>query len=77
MACSYSDIVIADRPYPGSSGGGGLEAPDEYMDAYLLHALNHVAKTADRIKKNNDKVEAMAATAAATAKAGKAAILLP
>lgn len=28
------------------------------MDAYLLHCLNHVAKTADRIKRNNTRLEA-------------------
>ena len=67
---SYADVVVAGRPYPGGAGassgttvpprrgraaGGGLEDPDEHMDAYLLHVLNHVAKTADRIKKNNDR----------------------
>ena len=56
--------MVTDRPYPGFRGGG-LEAPDEYMDAYLLHALNHVAKSADRIKKNTEKLEAVVASAAA------------
>lgn len=28
------------------------------MDAYLLHCLNHVSKTADRIKRNNTRLEA-------------------
>jgi hypothetical protein len=27
------------------------------MDAYLLHCLNHVAKAADKIKRNNDRLE--------------------
>lgn len=28
------------------------------MDTYLLHCLNHVSKTADRIKRNNTRLEA-------------------
>jgi hypothetical protein len=28
------------------------------MDAVLLHVLNHCAKTADVIKRNNDKLKA-------------------
>lgn len=30
---------------------------DPVVDAYLLHCLNHVAKTADNIKRNNDRLE--------------------
>jgi hypothetical protein len=30
------------------------------MDAVLLHVLNHCAKTADVIKRNNDKLKAQA-----------------
>jgi hypothetical protein len=29
------------------------------MDAVLLHLLNHCAKAADAIKKNNDKAKAL------------------
>jgi hypothetical protein len=29
----------------------------QVMDAVLLHVLNHCAKTADVIKKNNDKIK--------------------
>jgi hypothetical protein len=42
------------------------------MDAYLLHALNHNAKTADRIKKNNDRIEAAEKAAADARSASKA-----
>jgi U3 small nucleolar RNA-associated protein 25 len=34
------------------------DAPDAEMDAVLLHALNHVLQTADRIKKNNERAAA-------------------
>jgi hypothetical protein len=27
------------------------------MDAYLLHCLNHVAKAADKIKRDNERLE--------------------
>jgi hypothetical protein len=35
------------------------------MDAVLLHVLSHCAKAADRIKKNNDRLKAGPASAAA------------
>ena len=54
---SYADVVLPGRQYPQ----GDLSAPDWCMDAYLLHALNHISKTADRIKKNNEKIEALVA----------------
>ena len=31
---------------------------DPLMDAALLHCLNHVAKTAQHIKKNNERLKA-------------------
>lgn len=54
---SYSDVFYAAKPYPGGSGWSAAE-PDEAVDAVLLHVLNHCAKTADTIKKNNDKIKA-------------------
>eukprot|EP00955_Chlamydomonas_euryale_P115540 366358-Chlamydomonas_euryale.AAC.3 len=52
---SYADVMATCRGYPAAPAdappGSELRARDEFMDAYLLHALNHVAKTADRIKK--------------------------
>lgn len=47
---SYADIHLTNRPYPTDAS---LDAPDPLLDAVLLHCLNHIAKTADRIKKNN------------------------
>jgi hypothetical protein len=52
---SYSDVLYAGKPYPGSPGWSA-DAPDQDMDAVLLHILNHCAKTADVIKRNNDKL---------------------
>jgi hypothetical protein len=37
------------------------------MDALLLHALNHVAKCADLVKRNNERLKAGGAAAAAAA----------
>ena len=69
---SYSDLIFPCRPYPqGDPSVSPLT--DEVMDAYLLHALNHVVKTGDRIKKNNDQIEAASAKVAKeAAEAGKA-----
>lgn len=54
---SYADVLHAAKPYPGGPGWSPDE-PDEAMDAVLLHVLNHCAKTADVIKRNNDKLKA-------------------
>jgi hypothetical protein len=54
---SYADVLYAAKPYPGGPGWSASE-PDEAMDAVLLHVLNHCAKTADVIKRNNDKLKA-------------------
>lgn len=56
---SYADVFYAAKPYPGGPGWRPGQ-PDEAMDAVLLHVLNHCAKTADVIKKNNDKVKGAA-----------------
>lgn len=65
---AYADVHLPARPYPTDA-----DAPDPLMDAYLLHCLNHIAKTGDRIKKNNATVAAAAAarTAGAEGKEGK------
>jgi hypothetical protein len=34
------------------------DAPDPFLDAVLLHCLNHCAKVADRVKRNNDRLKA-------------------
>ncbi|KAG2500344.1 hypothetical protein HYH03_001919 [Edaphochlamys debaryana] len=52
---SYADVHLPARPYPTDPGPS---APDPLLDAVLLHALNHVAKTGDRIKKNNASIQA-------------------
>jgi hypothetical protein len=71
---TYADVTLAAHPYPASGSGAGSGAgpsmgplwrrPDYVHDALLLHCLNHVAKTADRIKKNNERLEAAAGTSA-------------
>lgn len=33
-------------------------APDPELDAVLLHVLNHCAKAADRVRKNNERLKA-------------------
>jgi hypothetical protein len=53
---SYADVFHAAKPYPGGPGWR-LGQPDACMDAVLLHVLNHCAKTADVIKKNNDRLK--------------------
>ncbi|KAL6763103.1 hypothetical protein V8C86DRAFT_2507600, partial [Haematococcus lacustris] len=50
---SYADITLPCRPYPSS-----LHTPDPIQDAYLLHCLNHINKTAELIKRNNDRLDA-------------------
>jgi len=56
---SYADVFYAAKPYSGGPGWLGPGQPDEAMDAVLLHVLNHCAKTADVIKKNNDKIKGL------------------
>ncbi|GLC42263.1 hypothetical protein PLESTM_001310300 [Pleodorina starrii] len=51
---TYADVHLPYRPYPTDAS---LDAPDPLLDAVLLHCLNHVAKTADRIKKNNHALQ--------------------
>ncbi|GIL79277.1 hypothetical protein Vretimale_16454 [Volvox reticuliferus] len=51
---SYVDVHLPGRPYPTDAS---LDAPDPLLDAVLLHCLNHVAKTADRIKKNTHTLQ--------------------
>ncbi|MEW5301455.1 MAG: hypothetical protein WDW36_004315 [Sanguina aurantia] len=46
---SYSDILHTSRAYPSS-----LDPADEELDAVLLHCLNHITKSAELIKKNNE-----------------------
>lgn len=46
---SYSDILHTSRAYPAS-----LDPADEELDAVLLHCLNHITKSAELIKKNNE-----------------------
>lgn len=53
---SYADVFYGAKPYPGGPGWSAA-VPDEAMDAVLLHVLNHCAKTADVIKKNNDRMK--------------------
>jgi hypothetical protein len=46
------------------------------MDAYLLHILNHVAKTADKIKKNNERIAAAAAACVSEGKSKESVDLM-
>lgn len=49
---SYQDILHASKPYPVSP-----HETDKEMDVVLLHILNHCATSADKIKKNNDRIK--------------------
>lgn len=62
---SYADVFYAAKPYPGDPGWRPGQ-PDEAMDAVLLHVLNHCAKTADVVKKNNDRIKGLDAGEAAS-----------
>jgi len=66
---SYADVTMPCRTYPSS-----MQDPDPIMDAYLLHCLNHVSKTADRIKRNNTRSEASAKQQQANGEAGSASV---
>jgi len=57
-----ADVLLPAKPYPTTP-----DAPDPCMDALLLHALNHVAKCADLVKRNNERLKAGGAAAAAAA----------
>eukprot|EP00879_Flechtneria_rotunda_P022341 GHRR01023572.1.p1 GENE.GHRR01023572.1~~GHRR01023572.1.p1 ORF type:complete len:348 (+),score=146.78 GHRR01023572.1:747-1790(+) len=54
---SYSDVFYAAKPYPGGPGWSA-DVADEAVDAIIVHVLNHCAKTADLIKRNNDRIKA-------------------
>ncbi|CAI5967399.1 unnamed protein product [Closterium sp. NIES-64] len=64
LCTSYSDVLHSRRPCAQSKFGSPLDA-QALTDAYLLHALNHVFHTQDRITKNNGKLNR--ATAASSA----------
>ncbi|GAQ80028.1 protein with digestive organ expansion factor domain [Klebsormidium nitens] len=51
----YHDIFHHQKPLPGSRPGASEES-DSISDAVLLHTLNHVIKTRERIVKNNTKL---------------------
>ena len=53
LLSTYCDVLMPDRPYPTSAS---LNAPDPELDAVLLHVVNHIARSSDRIKKNNEKL---------------------
>ena len=49
----YCDVLDCAKPYP--EPGSGF---DPQMDAVLLHVINHCARMADAIKKNNERIKA-------------------
>lgn len=55
LLSSYNDLLYPCRGYPTSPL---MDAPDPELDAVLLHVINHVARSSDRIKKNNEKLSA-------------------
>jgi len=55
LLSSYTDLLYPCRGYPISPL---MDAPDPELDAVLLHVINHVARSSDRIKKNNEKLAA-------------------
>lgn len=52
MLGSYMDIVFPLHKYPNRTEE---TAKDDVTDATLVHIINHIANSADIIKKNNDK----------------------
>ena len=54
MLNSYMDVVYPLLKYPTSMEE---TARDEVTDASLLHIINHITSCAEKIKKNNEKLE--------------------
>lgn len=58
----YRDLVYPLYKYPERAGqcgaSAGCSAEDPVLDAVLLHVVNHVAKSADRVRKNNADADA-------------------
>lgn len=65
MLASYRDVFLPGRPYPVCPN-----AADPYMDAVLLHCLNHCIRSANIIKKNNNALKARKAEAVAKGDTG-------
>eukprot|EP00897_Mesotaenium_endlicherianum_P005122 jgi/Mesen1/4638/ME000241S03678 len=61
---SYADVLHSHRPSPQSRTGTPADAA-HITDAYLLHVLNHILKTRDRVAKNNDRLSRHYASGAA------------
>lgn len=53
---SYSDVLHSQRPPPEHSNTCRGEETS-LVDAYLLHVLNHLLKTRDRIAKNEERIK--------------------
>lgn len=51
----------AALPMPAAAA----DSPDPELDAVLLHIVNHCAKAADLVRKNNERLKAAAAAAGA------------
>ncbi|KAJ8770512.1 hypothetical protein K2173_018003 [Erythroxylum novogranatense] len=53
LCSSYRDILHSNKkPFYHK----GLEEDSSFMDAYLMHSLNHIFRTRDLVKKNDSKV---------------------
>ena len=52
LMSSYLDVAYTMHKYPSSAGTG-----DYVTDAALLHIINHIVVSGDKIKKNSDKLK--------------------
>ena len=50
---------LAHPPACPSAHRYSLDGPDPIRDAYLLHCLNHCAKAADKVRRNNERLKAL------------------
>jgi len=69
IVSEYRDVLYPLHAYPAGPGlvGRGVAGDgqaDDVLDAVLLHVVNHVTKSADRVRKNNAAAEAARESAA-------------
>ena len=65
LLTGYVDVLHTDRPLKTSKGG-----PDDQMEAYLIHCLNHVLLSSDAIRMGNAAAEGGAGGELSTSAAG-------
>ncbi|KAG0592994.1 hypothetical protein KC19_1G296500 [Ceratodon purpureus] len=66
---NYEDILLTQRCGPHITVASN-EQHQAYVDAYVLHILNHVLKTRDLVTKNNEKLQRLQAASGENGKKG-------